>query len=224
MASRWSWQQIDQFWSTSIFIKFGFKREIERDSIVKFFFSPQICFFNPELDVIVLKLKAYGNPFPPPLHLSQHDHSLKKISFYGHPKGEPLLIDPGCHAQDLADDVIKKAMYFAQINFPNFLNGYYNVDNPAFSLYHCHFQVGASGAPGLIVEPNFNISVTCMLLRGYPYFFPHLSKDDQKKYPVEFMFEQCLPMTTFYKALKQNQPSLCDELFADTCPIENMEF
>lgn len=179
----------------------------------KFSLTRNVAFVDDELDVAVIELKAQpGREFPPEFIRFNRAIPEKKFSFIGHPQGDEKLFNQVDGPVQFSPE-----MYRSAVNWSNDLgqqNGFEGMENRKRLLFHCSFEKGGSGSPGIAIVDGKEAVVT-MLLRGYPGWFydPNLDQTIRDQVGKNQLIEQGVNMVALYDKMNANDISLCYAIF-----------
>lgn len=190
-------------WEMCVFVRFGYIDKTIISHNIPILSTP--IFVDANMDMVILELKDCGIVFPPPLHLDSFEDECREIHLIGHPDGNVMKIDPRCRIVSLTEDMVLQAQKWS-LDVKK-TNGYEGIDDSSMLLFHCIFQHGASGSPGLVIGPCKEPRVVTMLMKGYPSFYWELSYDQQKQIPPNFLIEQGIRMSAV-RELMNRDPNL----------------
>ena len=189
---------------TKTFAVFGFKGNSLTVGLKQYYFYDSPAYINADLDVIILQLKPdYGLPNGWTL-LRERPSPYQKITFVGHPNGEPQKMALECPMLSPDHRIVMESYdYFHRQNAQG---GFDGVRDPCSVLVQSGIGNGAAGSPGIV--PTENTAVACMLTTGYPTFRSHIAPQD-----LNHTFEKAVAMHSLYKYLKNDNPRLCFSIF-----------
>ena len=182
-----------------VYIDFGFLSNASKTQKINL--SSNVVFKNESLDIAIVELQSTGGQsIPVPLTLSPNTLLEDLFTFVGHPGGEFKQLNPIDGFVTLTNDQKKKAVEFSHRVAG--ANGFGGIDNQGRILFHCSFQKGGSGSPGLVVVGTKAVVIT-VLLHGYPDWFydPKVDKRIKDTVHNHNKIEQGVLMESLYKAL-----------------------
>ncbi|XP_062577948.1 uncharacterized protein LOC134239832 [Saccostrea cucullata] len=187
-----------------IFAIFGFKGKSLTVGQKQYFFYNTPAYINPELDVIILHLKP-DTGLPTGCVLTKESlSSHERITFVGHPYGEPQKISVECPILTPEHPiVVESSDYFRRQYGPG---GFQGMNDPHSVLVQSRVGGGAAGSPGFVQRGN--TSLACMLTMAYPTFRAQLPPRD-----LNYTFEKAVTMDSLYSRLKIDNPRLCFSIF-----------
>ena len=180
----------------------------------KFYFKPSVKFENEDLDVAVLELKEReGVPFPDALINFSQVSPNKMFTFIGHPAGGTKKQNEVDGPVYLDTETYRKAVNWSMRVQGS--DGFVGVNIPERLLFHCSFQQGGSGSPGIAVEGGKKAVVVTMLLRGYPewYYDPACNTQLREQVARDSCIEQGVDMVALYQKMHSENPDLCYSIF-----------
>ena len=189
----------------------------------KFYFKPVLHYFNPETDIAILELRnnQYGIPMPQPFKNFATPILEHPFHLIGHPNG---LQKKWCYSDNFISVISTETANHINIvrrwcrdkSLTCEVYGDNMLDNPKRWLFHVaeNFTKGASGCPGLVINPPDAIVVT-VLLRGYPDWYYDSAISDQIKgtLPDGYRVEQGTNLASLCWDMKNENPGLCKEIF-----------
>ena len=199
--------------NTDVYVDFGFLSNAS--TMEKAYLTSNVVFRNESLDIAIVKLRTLGSQaLPEPLTLCKNTllHVEDQFTFVGHPGGEIKQLNSIDGFVQLTNEQKKKAVKFShQVTGTD---GFDGIDNPERILFHCSFQKGGSGSPGLVVVGNIPVVIT-VLLHGYPDWFYDSKVDKRIKDTVHNhnKIEQGVLMESLYQLFHKESPKLCEDIF-----------
>lgn len=187
----------------------------------KFYLTGVVKYQNELLDVAVLELaETDGIEFPNALTNFGHASPDKKFAFIGHPSGNVKAKNKVDGPLTLNDAQLKAAIEWSN-NLVGF-NGFRGIEVPERLLFHCSFQMGGSGSPGIVVEGGKKAVVVTMLLCGYPGWKYDLSVSEQIRAQAagKCCIEQGVNMVSLYEKMHHESPDLCAAIFGQNSTEE----
>ena len=194
-----------------MYVDFGFLSNTSTTE--KVYLTSNVVFRNEGLDIAIVELRTLrGQTLPGPLTLHKNTLLVDQFTFVGHPGGEIKQLNPIDGFVGLTDDQKKKAVEFSH-RFAG-TDGFDGIDNPGRILFHCSFQKGGSGAPGLVVVGSIPVVIT-VLLHGYPDWFydPKVDKRIKDTVHNHNKIEQGVLMESLYQLLHSEAPDVCEDIF-----------
>ncbi|KAL5015222.1 hypothetical protein ScPMuIL_009492 [Solemya velum] len=185
-------------WERCVFVRFDYTEISSRSPTIPLLTTP--IFQNTNMDIVIMELKDCGIELPPPLHLDSFQTVDRVIHLIGHPGGRIMKIDPGCKVITLTQEILLEAKQWS-FRFKG-VDGYEGMDDSSMLLFHCSFQHGASGSPGLVIGPHKEPRVVTMLMKGYPSFYWELPHNIQSHIPTNFLVEQGIRMSIVRELMK----------------------
>ena len=99
-------------------------------------------------------------------------------------------------------------------------NGYLGIGCEGRILFHCSFERGGSGSPGIAIVGNRATAVT-VLLCGYPGWFyePEVDQNIKITVPNNYRIEQGIRMEYLYRKMLEKVSDICIDIFG---PIQSI--
>ena len=197
--------------NTKVYVDFGFLSHAS--TMKKVYLTSAVVFSNESLDIAIVQLKKPpgSQTLPEPLTLCKETLPEDQFTFVGHPGGEVKQLNPINGFVEITNEQKKEAVIFS--HKATGTDGYDGIDNPRRILFHCSFQKGGSGSPGLVVVDDIPVVIT-VLLHGYPDWFYDSKVDKRIKDTVHNhnKIEQGVLMESLYELLHES-PELCKDIF-----------
>ena len=196
-----------------MYVEFGY---LTNTSVTeKVYFTSNVMFENEKLDVAIVELQeSEGQTLPVPLTVSPNTltGTRPRFTFVGHPGGEFKQLNPVDGFVEV--DNYQKETASTWSNIVAKTDGYEGIDNPGRILFHCSFQKGGSGSPGIAVVGNTPVVVT-VLLHGYPDWFydPNFDKRIKDTVHNQQRIEQGVLMESLHQLLLAEAPDICKDIF-----------
>ena len=210
----------DMLRNSSVYVDFNYKHQSHAQSSdadvgsTKFYLMPVVKFEDQDLDVAILELKEVeGVPFPDALINFAQVSPNKKFTFIGHPFGNRKKLNEVDGPVFLDDGTYQKAVDWSKRISGS--DGFVGVKMPGRLLFHCSFQQGGSGSPGIAIEGGKKAVVVTMLLRGYPdwYYHPDCNPQIYAQVARDQCIEQGVDMVALYFKMRSQDQVLCDTIF-----------
>ena len=183
---------------------------------IKFFLTSNVAFADDEHDVAVVELQKNENPnipFPPEFTRYSMASPNRKFTFIGHPNGKPKLFNDVDGPVQLTAETYQVATAWSlSLCHPTGFNG---IEQSSRILFHCSFEKGGSGSPGIDVTDGQEAVVVTMLLRGYPdwYYDPNIDQSLKANVSKNQRIEQGVNMVSLYKKMHTVNTDLCNAIF-----------
>lgn len=218
-ARREGSSKYDVLGKSSVYVDFNYNHSNDQPNHAdvgtsKFFLKPVVKYEDPDLDVAILELEeTNGVPFPDALINFSKVSPNKKFTFIGHPLGNfkkqnevdgPVYLDEGTYHR-----AVDWSMRISGSD------GFVGVRMPGRLLFHCSFQQGGSGSPGIAIEGGKKAVVVTMLLRGYPewYYHPNCNPQIHDQVARGQCIEQGVDMVELYLKMRRQNQDLCATIF-----------
>lgn len=195
----------------NVFVNFDFLSR-NTATIRKFHLSSNVVFEDDVLDIAVVELKAGAHEFPPPFcNFAQAQPNIK-FKFVGHPFGEPKQLNEVDGLLAVSPETKEEAVTWSRQVAG--LDGFAGMEIPGRVLFHCSFQKGGSGSPGIAVVEGQAVVVT-VLLHGYPDWFydPNFDQDIKNRVANQQRIEQGVSMMDLYLKMHAVNRDLCYAIF-----------
>ena len=214
--------RFDVLKKNSVYVDFNYKyrpnaqsNDTEMRNAI-FYLTSNVKFQDQELDVAILELKeneSTGIQFPDAFINFSHASPNKKFTFIGHPDGNVKKQNEVDGPYYLDNEMYAKAVDWSMRE--NGSNGFEGANMPERLLFHCSFQQGGSGSPGLAVEGGKKAVVVTMLLRGYPewYYAPDCNPQIRARVSPDQCIEQGVDMVSLYHKMHRINRDLCNSIF-----------
>ncbi|XP_021359513.1 uncharacterized protein LOC110454370 isoform X2 [Mizuhopecten yessoensis] len=197
-----------------ISIQFDYQQAADAGSVQNYFyFTPDIQYYNHELDVAVLKLLQDSTNLPECFeHFSPFQRGMK-AHMIGHPQGGILEVEANIEGFQISDELYKDAVAWSTAKYRE--NGYRGIQDSRKILFHCRFAHGTSGSPGCYTDPTKeNAEVVWMLLEGYPgFYYKHLTPAEQIEVPKAYLIQQGITMEAIWRHMSKENRDLCLKIF-----------
>ncbi|XP_060068041.1 uncharacterized protein LOC132548224 isoform X2 [Ylistrum balloti] len=202
-------------------IQFSYQQQADianRDTLFKL--APEIEYENLDMDFIILKISSEedierkSSFLPDPFeHFSDVQPSMKG-HMIGHPGGNPQVLDPNIKLYELTDEMFHQAKQWSELHYG--VNGYNGVQDKKKILFHCRFDHGASGSPGVYADTTKEYcEVVWMLLEGYPgFYYTDLSSERKLEISNDFLIEQGITMKSIWNDMFNKKKDLYRKIFS----------
>ena len=201
--------------NSSVHIDFGFLQSGQPgDDTKRFQLTRNVAFEDVELDVAVIKLQRKPDvDFPEPF--TRFSHALHDKTFFlmGHPNGSEKQLNEVKGPVQLNEEQRRIASAWS-VHLAG-SDGFIGVDHQERLLFHCSFQKGASGSPGIAVRNGKEAVVVTMLLRGFPdwKYDPSVNEVIKAQVGNNQCIEQGVSMYHVYEKMHQVNIDLCVSIF-----------
>lgn len=210
-------QDVNKLSETSVGIIFNYKNDGYNEDLKEFHFHAKVLYANGDLDYAVLELKNEGKDFPPSISKFDNPTSTHDIYFIGHPDGKPMKEDPGIKIFDRTEQLKEKILEANEKYKEKYqTNDYLSLLDPDKTLFHCSFQFGASGSPGIIVEKG-DVKAMLMLQGGAPERWHKMTDEERRQQgiPNTDLIEYGIRMETIFNDMKKETAPEIVELRKD---------
>ena len=169
-------------------------------------------FEDEVLDIAVVELKA-AREFPPPFRNFGQAQPNSKFTFVGHPFGEPKQMNQVDGLSAVSTETKAEAVAWSR-EVASY-DGFAGMETSGRIMFHCSFQKGGSGSPGIAVVGEQAVVVT-VLLHGYPDWFydPNFDQDIKNRVANQQRIEQGVSMIDLHYKIHEVNSDLCNEIFA----------
>ena len=181
-------------------------------TIRKFYLTSNVVFDDEELDIAVVELKPAQQPFPLPFPNFAQAQPNSKFTFVGHPFGEPKQLNQVEGLEAVSPETKEEAVAWSREVAG--IDGFAGIDTPGRILFHCSFQKGGSGSPGIAMVGQQAVVVT-VLLHGYPewVYDPNFSQEIKNRVENKQRIEQGVSMMDLYLKMHAVNSDLCYAIF-----------
>ena len=200
--------------NNSVYIDFAHMQDGQiNDTTKRFRLSRNVVFADPVLDVAIVELQSTDREFP--AEFKKFSQALPGKTFFlmGHPGGAGKELNQIDGPFQMTDEFRQEAADWSRRVHGT--DGYLGVDNDKKLLFHCSFQQGASGSPGIAVVNGKEAVVVTMLLRGYPEwkYNPNTPPELLAQVGNNQCIEQGVSMFALYQKLHSQNIDLCVSIF-----------
>ena len=201
--------------NSSVHIDFGFLQSGQPgDDTKRFQLTRNVAFEDVGLDVAVIELQRKTDvDFPEPFRrFSQALHD-KTFFLMGHPNGSEKQLNQVKGPVQLNEE--QRTIASAWSVQLTGSDGFKGVDHQERLLFHCSFQKGASGSPGIAVHNGKEAVVVTMLLRGFPdwKYDPSVNEVIKAKVGNNECIEQGVSMYHVHEKMNKVNIDLCVSIF-----------
>ena len=198
----------------SVYIDFGHMQDGQiNDTSKRFRLSRNVVFADPELDVAIVELQSTDREFPAEFKKFSQALPGQTVFLMGHPDGAGKALNKIDGPFQMTHEFRQEAADWSRRLTDT--DGFVGVDNDKKLLFHCSFQQGASGSPGISVVNGKEAVVVTMLLRGYPEwkYNPNTPPELLAQVGNNQCIEQGVSMTAVYLKLHSQNNDLCVSIF-----------
>lgn len=198
--------------NNTVYVDFEYLEHNNTRGTKKFYLTSNVAFKNRVLDVAVIELKRGTSNFPPAFHTFSKALPNKTFTLVGHPFGEVKQLN---ETEGLCE--INEQNRRALVDWSRHtagIDGFAGIEVRERILFHCSFEKGASGSPGVAVVDGRAVVVT-MLLHGYPdwVYDPACDPAVKNQATNDRRIEQGVNMLELYNTMHAEDKDLCNAIF-----------
>ena len=200
--------------SENVYINFDYLSN-NTEGARKFYLTSNVVFEDKDLDVAVVAMKPTTG-FPPPFRHFGQAKPNNKFTFVGHPFGEPKQLNQVDGLLAVSLQTKAEAVAWSR-GVSGTDDGFDGIDTPGRILFHCSFEKGGSGSPGIALVGRQAVVVT-VLLHGYPnwYYDPNFDQGIKNRVTNQQRIEQGVNMADLYLKMREVNRDLCDAIFGSS--------